>query len=67
MVKTSPTNTGDIRDVGSICGSGRSPVGGNIATLSSILAWKIAWTEEPCGRKQLDMTEHTGTRMNKDQ
>ena len=37
------------------------------ATHSSILDRKIPWTEEPGGHKQLDMTEHTGTRMNKDQ
>ena len=29
VVKNSPTNTGDIRDVSSIPGLGRSPVGGN--------------------------------------
>ena len=34
-----------------------------MATYSSILAWKIPWTEEPgrlqsMGLKQLDMTEH---------
>ena len=28
MVKNSPANAGDIRDVGSIPGSGRSPGGG---------------------------------------
>ena len=33
-----------------------------MATHSSILAWKIPWTDEPCrlqsmGRKELDMTE----------
>ena len=28
MVKNPPTNTGDVRDVGSIPGSGRSPGGG---------------------------------------
>ena len=43
-----PTNTGDIRDVGSIPGSGRSP-GMEMATYSSILAWRITWTEEPSG------------------
>ena len=37
------------------------------ATHSSRLAGKISWTEEPDGLKQLDMTEHTHTRMNKDQ
>ena len=34
------------RDVGSIPGSGRSPEEGNDNPLH-ILAWKIAWTEEP--------------------
>ena len=29
MVKNMPANGGDIRDVGSIAGSGRSPGGGN--------------------------------------
>ena len=37
-------------DLGSIPGSGRSP-GEGMATHSSILAWKIPWTEEP-GRLQ---------------
>ena len=37
-----------------------------MATHSSILAWRISWSEEtvgysPCGRKELDMTEHTCT------
>ena len=41
----SPTNAGDIRDMGLIPGSGRSP--GEMATHSSILAWRIPWTEEP--------------------
>ena len=43
MVKNPPANAGDV---GLIPGSGRSPGGGN-ATHSSILAWKISWTEEP--------------------
>ena len=28
-----------------------------MATHSSILAWRIPWTEEPGGCKELDMTE----------
>ena len=43
-------NTGDIRDAGSIPGSGR-PLKEGIATHSSILAWRIPWTEET-GRLQ---------------
>ena len=44
--KASACNLGDL---GSIPGSGRSP--GEMATLSSILVWRIPWTEEP-GRPQ---------------
>ena len=40
-------HAGDIRDVGLIPESGRSPRGGHMATHSSILAWRIPWTEEP--------------------
>ena len=43
-VKLSACNAGDL---GSIPGSGRSP--GEMATHSSILAWKIPWMEEPGG------------------
>ena len=41
VVKNPPANAGDV---GLIPGLGRSPKGG--ATHSSILAWKIPWTEE---------------------
>ena len=40
MVKNLPANAGDIGDVGSIPGSGRS-LEVEIATHSSILAWKF--------------------------
>ena len=46
VLKNLPANAGDVRDIGSIPGSERSP-GGGIATDSSILAWRIPWTEEP--------------------
>ena len=52
VVKNLPANAGDIRDEGSIPGSGRAP-GGGMATHSSILAWKIAWTEEPGGLQSM--------------
>ena len=32
-----------------------------MATHFSSLAWKIPWTEEPGGHKELDMTAHTHT------
>ena len=38
----------DAGDPGSIPGSGRSP-GKGMAAHSSILAWRIPWTEEPGG------------------
>ena len=50
-VKDPPANAGDVRDASSIPGSGRS-LGGGHATHSSILAWRIPWTEEP-GRSGL--------------
>ena len=34
---------------GSIPGSGRSPLKKGMATHSSVLAWRIPWTEEPHG------------------
>ena len=38
-------NAGDVREWGLIPGLGRSPREG-MATHSSILAWRIPWTEE---------------------
>ena len=48
VVKNQPANAGDVRDVGSIPGSGRS-LEKEMATCFSILAWKSPWTEEPGG------------------
>ena len=58
MVKNLPASEGDM---GSIPGSGRAP-GEGMATPSSILAWRILWTEEPggyspWGLKESDTTE----------
>ena len=50
VVKNLPTNTGDIRDTGSILGSGRSPGEGNGNPLQ-YFCWRIAWMDEP-GRLQ---------------
>ena len=46
MEKNPPANAGDIRDAGLIPESERSLREG-MATHSSILAWRIPWTEEP--------------------
>ena len=47
MGKESSRNAGDAGDLSSIpeSGSGRSP-GGGYSNHSSILAWRIPWTEE---------------------
>ena len=50
VVKNLPVSAGDTRDRGSIPGLGRSPGEGQ-PTHSSILAWRVPWTEEP-GRLQ---------------
>ena len=48
VVENLPAKAGDISDVGSISGWGRSLEKG-MATHSSILAWRIPWSEEPGG------------------
>ena len=48
MVKNPPANAGEPSDMGSIPGLGKSP-GEGMETHSSILAWRIPWTEEPGG------------------
>ena len=46
LVKNSPANAGDIREVALIHGLG-DPLEEGMATHPSILAWRIPWTEEP--------------------
>ena len=62
MVKNSPANAGEIGDSGLIPGLGRSREAGHMAAHSSVLGWRIQWTEEPgrlqpSGHKESDMTE----------
>ena len=47
VTKNLPAKAGDTRDVGSVSGW-EDPLELEIATHSTILAWKIPWTEEPC-------------------
>ena len=50
VVKNPPGNAEDIRDAGSVPGLGKSPGGGqqfDPPAHSSILVWRIPWTEEP--------------------
>ena len=62
-VKNPSVSAGHIRDMGSIL-SWEGPLKEGIATHSSILAWRLPWTEDlmgysPWGRKESDMTEAT--------
>ena len=53
LVKNLLANARDVRDVGFVVpGSGRSLEEGT-ATHSSILAWRIPWTEEPGGLQSI--------------
>ena len=52
VVKNLLASAGDIRDKGSIPESGRSPGGGH-GHPSSVLAWRIPWTEEPGGPQSM--------------
>ena len=54
MVKNLSANAGDVRDVGSITGLGRSLETG-MATQSSILAWLIPLTEELGGLQSMGL------------
>ena len=48
VIKNPPANAGDVRDAGSILGSGRS-LEKEMATHSNILAWRIPWIVESEG------------------
>ena len=58
LVKNLPVSAGDARDSGSISGSGRS-LEKEMATCSSILAWRISWIEAP-GRLQSMGSQRVG-------
>ena len=53
VVKNPPANAGDTRDVGSIPELGRFPLEESMATYSSILAWRIPWTDKPGGLQSM--------------
>ena len=55
MVKNAPANAGDM---GLVLGSGRS-LEEEMTTYSSILAWRILWTEESGGLQFVGSQSHT--------
>ena len=56
--KNPTANAEGIRDMGSLPGSGRFLEEG-LATHSSILAWRIPWTEEPGGLQSMGLQSWT--------
>ena len=60
MVKKPPVNVGDIRDVGSL--DQEDPLEKDMATHSSILAWRIPRTEEPRGLQSIGSQSRTRLR-----
>ena len=53
VVKNLSPNTRDLRDVSSIPGQA-DPLETGMATHSSILVWRIPWTEEPGGLQSIE-------------
>ena len=67
VIKNLPANAGDARDADWIPGSG-SPLEEEMATHSSILSWRIPWTEKH-GRPQsmgLQRLNRLSTRAHRD-
>ena len=58
MVKNPPANVGDARDASSVPGS-EDPLEEGMAAHSSILAWRIPWTEEPGGLQSVGLQSQT--------
>ena len=58
VVKDVSAGAGDIRDLDSMARWGRSQEKG-MATHSSILAWRIPWTEEPGGPQSIGSQSRT--------
>ena len=54
MVKNLPASAGDIRDEVRSLGQ-EDPLEKEMATHSSILAWRIPWTEEPGGLQSMGL------------
>ena len=55
-VENLPSNTGDVREAGSILGR-EDPLEEGMATHSSVLAWRIPWTEESGGLQSMGSQE----------
>ena len=58
VVKIPSDNAGDGRDMSSIVNQ-EDPLEKEMATHSSILAWKIPWTEKPGGLQSMVLESQT--------
>ena len=63
MVRNPPANAGDVSD-GVLSLGWEDPLEEGLATHSSILAWRIPWTEEPGGLSGVQRVAKSGARMN---
>ena len=54
VIRNPPVNAGELRDEVSILGS-EDPLEEGMETHSSILAWRIPWTEEPGGLQSMGL------------
>ena len=62
VIKSQSAKAGDIKRLGFDTWVGKISLEEGVATHSSILAWRIPWTEEPggsMGSTELDTTEVT--------
>ena len=61
VVKNTPASVGHVRDVGSVLRQ-EDPLEEGMATHSSILAWRMLWTEEPGGLQSIRL-QRTGLKQ----
>ena len=60
MAKNPPANAGDAGDMNSVSGL-EDPLEQEMATHSSILAWRIAWIVEPGGLQSIGVAKESDT------
>ena len=57
MAKNPPANAGDIGSPADMTLDWENPLEKEMATYSSIFAWKISWTEEPGGLHSMGLQQ----------
>ena len=59
VVKNPPANTGDVKDPWVRSLGQEDPLEEEMATHSSVRAWRIPWTEEPGGLQDIESQSQT--------